>query len=289
MRVAPAAIMSCTSSAVRIPPAALTPILGTDRLAHQRDVEDGGAALRVAGRGLDHVRLGLLREAAGDDLLLVGEEGGLDDHLVGDAGLVAGVRDARDVLADEVVGMPLLRAPMLMTMSISRAPSRMARRVSKALTSVGRGPEREADHRRDGDVRAAQALRAAADPGRVDADGGEAVLGGLVAELVDVGGRGVGLAAGCGRCSGRGRAGRRRPGPWYSTREAPPATMSRTLVAHWAAQPRRHVAQESAAVPGAAPDAEGGEHLAGDRLDEVRSLVDGVGHRGSSPGPASAV
>ena len=28
MRVAPAAIMSCTSSAVRIPPAALTPIFG---------------------------------------------------------------------------------------------------------------------------------------------------------------------------------------------------------------------------------------------------------------------
>ena len=82
---------------------------------------------------------------------------------------------------------------MLMTMSISRAPSRIARRVSKALTSDGAGAEGEADHRGDGDVRAAQVVRRAAHPGRVDADGGEAVLGGLVAELVDLGRRGVGL------------------------------------------------------------------------------------------------
>ncbi len=37
--------------------------------------------------------------------------------------------------------MPLLRAPMLMTMSISRAPSRIARRASRALTSVVPAPK----------------------------------------------------------------------------------------------------------------------------------------------------
>ncbi len=36
--------------------------------------------------------------------------------------------------------MPLLSAPMLITMSISRAPSRMARRASMALTSVVAAP-----------------------------------------------------------------------------------------------------------------------------------------------------
>src|SRR5665647_2064664 len=68
--------------------------LRADRLAHEGNVEDGRPSLRVAGRGLDEVGLRLLRQAAGDDLLGVGEERRLDDHLVRRAGLVAGVSDA---------------------------------------------------------------------------------------------------------------------------------------------------------------------------------------------------
>ena len=56
--------------------------LRAHHLAHQRDVEDRGPALGVAGRCLDEVRLRLAGEAAGDNLLLVGEEPRLDDDLV---------------------------------------------------------------------------------------------------------------------------------------------------------------------------------------------------------------
>src|ERR1700690_1375005 len=76
--------------------------LRPDRLAHQRDVEDGRPARRIPGGRLHHVRLRLPGELAGDHLLLVAEEGRLDDHLVQRAGLPAGIRDPRDVLADRV-------------------------------------------------------------------------------------------------------------------------------------------------------------------------------------------
>src|SRR5664280_643297 len=56
--------------------------LRADRLAHEGNVEDGRPSFRVAGRGLDEVGFRLLREAACDDLLGVGEERRLDDHLV---------------------------------------------------------------------------------------------------------------------------------------------------------------------------------------------------------------
>src|SRR6186997_157871 len=46
-----------------------------DRLAHQRDVEHGGAARGVPGAGLHEVGLRLLREPAGDHLLAVCEQG----------------------------------------------------------------------------------------------------------------------------------------------------------------------------------------------------------------------
>src|SRR5665647_1041327 len=64
--------------------------LRADRLAHERDVEDGGPARRVPGGRLHHVRLRLLGELAGDHLLLVSEKSRLDDHLVRRAVLVAG-------------------------------------------------------------------------------------------------------------------------------------------------------------------------------------------------------
>src|SRR5664279_217766 len=67
--------------------------LRPDRLAHQRDVEDGCAAGCVPGGRLHHVRLRLLGELAGDHLLLVGEERCLDDHLVQRTGFPAGIRD----------------------------------------------------------------------------------------------------------------------------------------------------------------------------------------------------
>ena len=183
--------MSCTSSAVRMPPDALTPIFGPDGLAHQRDVEDGRTALGEAGRGLDEVGLGLLGEAAGDHLLLVGEEAGLDDDLAEGAGFVARLGDAGDVLANLGLHPALERADVDHHVDLASAvPDRPAGLEDLDLRRSG--TEREADDRGDADVGVPQVVRGAADPRRVDADGREPEFGRLGAELVDVGDDGVG-------------------------------------------------------------------------------------------------
>src|SRR5512140_3179524 len=162
-----------------------------DGLAHEGDVEDGRTSLRVAGRRLDEVRLRLLREAAGDDLLGVGEEARLDDHLVRGAGLVTGVGDGGDVGTDRVEHPALERPDVDDHVDLAGAVADGAPRL-EGLDLARRGTEREADHRGDGDVRAAQVVGRPADPGRVDADGREAMLLRLGAQLVDLGRRRVG-------------------------------------------------------------------------------------------------
>ena len=62
MRFAPAATMLLKSSAVRMPPEALTPIAGTDDGAHQSDIVDGGAGGAKTGGGFHEIRAGLFSE-----------------------------------------------------------------------------------------------------------------------------------------------------------------------------------------------------------------------------------
>ncbi len=87
-------------------------------------------------------------------------------------------------------------AAMLITMSTSSAPSSTAPRASKALTSLGRGAQREADHGARQHAGALQGLLDRLDPDRVHADGLEPVLGGLGADLEDLGLAGLRLEQG---------------------------------------------------------------------------------------------
>src|SRR5450759_583070 len=164
--------------------------LRPDRLPHQGDVEDGRPSLRVTGGGLDEVGLRLLRQAAGDDLLGVREEARLDDHLVRGPGLVAGIRDAGDVRANRVEHPALERSDVDDHVDLAGAVADGAPCL-EGLDLARRGTEREADHRGDGNVRAAQVVGRPADPRRVDAHGREAMLLRLGAQLVDLGRRGV--------------------------------------------------------------------------------------------------
>ena len=63
-----------------------------DHAAHEGDVGGGRASGREAGGRLHEVRPGRLRQRAGGDLLVVGEERGFDDDLADRAALPAGAR-----------------------------------------------------------------------------------------------------------------------------------------------------------------------------------------------------
>src|SRR5690348_8796866 len=147
---------------------------GPHRLAHERDVEHGGAARRVARAGLHEVGLCLLGKAARDDLLAVVEQRGLEDHLVDRARLVARVGDPRDVVADDVVHPRLERADVDDHVDLARpGADDLARLVGLDLRR--RGPEGEADDAGHGDPAALEVRRGPRDPERVDADAGKPV------------------------------------------------------------------------------------------------------------------
>ena len=68
--------------------------------AHQAQVLVGRPARGEAGRGLDEVAAGRLGQAAGADLLVVGQVGVLEDDLDDGAGRVGDLDDGRDVGLD---------------------------------------------------------------------------------------------------------------------------------------------------------------------------------------------
>ena len=159
-------------------------------LAHQRDIEDGRAAGPETGGGLDVVGAAGDGEPAGDDLLLVAQVGGLDDHLVERTDLAAGVGDPGDVTPHEVV-LTAFQGPDVdhhvdLAGAVAKRPARLH---GLDLGSVG--AEWEPNHRGDGDIGAAQPPFRARHPRRVDAHRGETVLRRLVAQIIDVGRRSV--------------------------------------------------------------------------------------------------
>ena len=151
---------------------------------HQPQVVVGRAARREAGRGLHEVGAGRLGQAAGPDLLVVGQVGVLEDHLDDRAGGVGDLDDRGDVGLDVGVAADL-SAPIWMTMSSSVAPSASARRASSTFVSVVWPPCGKPIDRPDRDVGAGEDRRRPADVGRPDADRGDVVLGRQPAAVLD--------------------------------------------------------------------------------------------------------
>ena len=100
MRVVPRAMTSRSASSVRTPPAALTWMCGDVFARIRREVVVRRAAGREPGRGLDEVGPGGLGQAAGADLLVVGQVGVLEDDLDDRAGGMGDLDDRRDVGLD---------------------------------------------------------------------------------------------------------------------------------------------------------------------------------------------
>ncbi len=161
-----------------------------DRVPHEADVLDGRPAGGETGRGLDEVRARLLRELAGHDLLVVGEQAGLDNDL--ERGRGDGVPDRPDVQLNQLDVARLEGTDVEDHVHLACALldgelglERLGLRRVRA--------QREPDDGADLDVRTGQHVRTELDPRRVDADAREAVLLGLGAELADLILRGVGL------------------------------------------------------------------------------------------------
>ena len=93
--------------------------VGADDAAHQRDVGRGRAAGGKARRRLDEIGARRLRQRAGRDLLVVGQQRGFDDHLADDAGLMARPRTTAAMSRSTTWRSPDFSAPILITMSIS--------------------------------------------------------------------------------------------------------------------------------------------------------------------------
>ena len=102
MRFAPAARMVSRSSSVRIPPDALTPISGPTVRRISVDIVHRGAVGRESGGCFDEIGAGLFADGASGDLLIVGQQGGFENHFDDRAARVSGVDHGRDVGPDRV-------------------------------------------------------------------------------------------------------------------------------------------------------------------------------------------
>ena len=103
--------------------------------AHQAQVVVGRAARREPGRGLDEVGAGGLGQAAGADLLVVGQVGVLEDDLDDRAGGVGDLDDRGDVGLDVGVAAGLEGADLDDHVELGRA---VGQRLAR-LEDLGRG------------------------------------------------------------------------------------------------------------------------------------------------------
>ena len=122
-----------------------TPSLRAGAAATRAAISATSCGRRAAGgepgRGLDEVaRRAFIASSQARTFSLVGQQRRLEDHLAHRAAVAARLDDRRGCRGATAASSPPLRAPMLITMSISRAPSRIARRASSALLSAGCAP-----------------------------------------------------------------------------------------------------------------------------------------------------
>ena len=123
--------------------------------AHQLEVIDGRARWREAGGGLHEVATGRLRQAAGPDLLVVGQVGILEDDLDDGARVVGYLGDGGDVRLDLRVPARLEGADeqhhVQLGGPVAQCGSGLGHLDVSALVAVGK-----TDGRADLDVRARQ-------------------------------------------------------------------------------------------------------------------------------------
>jgi len=140
----------------------------------------GSAAAGKPGGGLDEIGAGLFGEQAGDGLLLVGQQHGLDDDLDDRAARVGGGDHAANIALHQVKVAGFERANVNHHVDFGRAVVDGAEGFKHLHVGRG-GPEREANDGADLDRRAVEQLRAQFHPAGVDAHRGEVVLARFIA------------------------------------------------------------------------------------------------------------
>jgi hypothetical protein len=171
---------------------------GARYAAEQTNVVGGSAPGGEAGAGLEEVGAGGEGKLGGAKLLFEGEEAGFEDDFYDGAGGVGDLNDAVDVLANGLIVRGLRGFEQADVEDHVDVMGTVFEHV-RGLFALGDGErcaEREADDDADGDAGALEGSGGERDPGGVDHGAGEAVLGGFVAELEDLGAGGVGLEEG---------------------------------------------------------------------------------------------
>ncbi len=152
--------------------------------AHQPEIVVRGAAGGETGRRLHEVGSGRLRQAAGPDLLVVGQVGVLEDHLDDCARRVGDVDDRRDVGLDVRIAAGLERADLDDHVELGGAVAEGSHGLEDlrlgAVVAV-----READDRPDRDIGPLEDRPGAGHVRRPDADRRHVVLSGQAAAVLN--------------------------------------------------------------------------------------------------------
>src|ERR1017187_1466964 len=171
------------------------PDVGTHRGAHQSDVVDGGAGGGKAGRSLDEIGARRLTNLAGDGLLIVVEERGLQNHFDDCAGLVSHPHDALNIVPDGIGIARTQRAHVDHHVDFLRPGAQRSGGFAHLGVGAG-GAQRETYHaahlhRGTGEFRLDQRH-----PVGIHADAGKAVLARFAADFDHVVAGGFGLEDG---------------------------------------------------------------------------------------------
>src|SRR5256714_13128721 len=155
--------------------------LAPHRAAHQRHVRHGRARLGEPRRGLHEVRARALRRQTRAHLLLVGQQGRLDDRLDEHALLVRRLDDRAYVVLDGAVVAALQSADVDDHVNLARAVENCTPGLVSLHVRQSRA-QRKADDRAHGHARPAQDTRRLLHPSRVHAHARELVLRCLLAQ-----------------------------------------------------------------------------------------------------------
>ena len=163
--------------------------------AEEGDVVGGGSAGGEAGAGFEEVGAGGESDLGGAEFFFEGEEAGFEDDFDDGAVGVGEFDYAADVLADGVVVRGLAGLEETDVEDHVDVVGALLKDSSSFVAFGGGegGTQGEADDDADGDAGAVEGGGGDGDPCWVDHGAGEAVLGGLVAELEDLSAGRVGL------------------------------------------------------------------------------------------------